>query len=304
MERRESDTGIVACYREFEPHVALRSAVRALFSFTPRADPVPPARRVTFEVLFRPGDRYFSPLFADASCSIVFDVGAIASPEGTQCDSAGVCRGWVIGVMRRVVTDASRRAHAMVGAYLRPGQLSAFVRTPSAEMTDSIAPLEELWGTGAFELYDRLTTSSDSGRLDVVERALLRRTTSFRGSSTSIDVHGVAAHAVREGGRVSVELLARAAGVSRQHLARVFQERVGVSPKLFCRLTRFQSALAHARLGDRARWARVASELGYADQSHMIAEFREFSGLTPHALATEGWFHPFIERAKLRVRCP
>lgn len=45
-------------------------------------------------------------------------------------------------------------------------------------------------------------------------------------------------------------------------------------------------------------WARVAMELGYADQSHMIAEFREFSSLTPHMLATERWWHPFIERAK------
>jgi AraC-like DNA-binding protein len=41
-------------------------------------------------------------------------------------------------------------------------------------------------------------------------------------------------------------------------------------------------------------WARVAGELGYADLSHMIAEFRELSSLTPERLATERWFHPFI----------
>ena len=45
-------------------------------------------------------------------------------------------------------------------------------------------------------------------------------------------------------------------------------------------------------------WARVAAELGYADQSHMIAEFRELSSLTPERLATERWFHPFILEAK------
>jgi hypothetical protein len=38
--------------------------------------------------------------------------------------------------------------------------------------------------------------------------------------------------------------------------------------------------------------------MGYADQSHMIAEFRQFSGLTPQTLASRQWFHPFIERAK------
>jgi len=38
-------------------------------------------------------------------------------------------------------------------------------------------------------------------------------------------------------------------------------------------------------------------EMGYADQSHMIAEFREFSSLTPQRLAVERWFHPCIDRA-------
>ena len=101
--------------------------------------------------------------------------------------------------------------------------------------------------------------------------------------------------------RVSIESLASAAGVSRQHLTRLFHEHVGVSPKLYCRLARFQSALVHAGAGERVDWARVAGDVGYADQSQMIAEFREFSSLTPHRLATERWFHPFIERAKLAL---
>jgi AraC-like DNA-binding protein len=42
----------------------------------------------------------------------------------------------------------------------------------------------------------------------------------------------------------------------------------------------------------------VAAELGYADQSHMIAEFRELGGLSPEVLATQRWFHPFILDAR------
>jgi AraC-like DNA-binding protein len=49
-------------------------------------------------------------------------------------------------------------------------------------------------------------------------------------------------------------------------------------------------------------WARVALDMGFADQSHMIAECRHFSGLTPQSLADRDWFHPFIERAKSRPR--
>ena len=97
---------------------------------------------------------------------------------------------------------------------------------------------------------------------------------------------------------MNVNRLADAAGVSRQHLTRVFRETVGVSPKRYCRLARFQAGLAYAGAGDGVKWAQVAAELGYADQSHMIAEFRELSSLTPEALATQRWFHPFILEAR------
>lgn len=94
-----------------------------------------------------------------------------------------------------------------------------------------------------------------------------------------------------------VDSLARAAGVSRQHLSREFRERIGIGPKLYGRLARFQAVLAYS--GSRARidWASVALDMGFADQSHMIAEVRQFGGMTPQALADRDWFHPFIERA-------
>ena len=70
------------------------------------------------------------------------------------------------------------------------------------------------------------------------------------------------------------------AGVSRQHLARAFAHHVGVSPKTFARVMRFRRAIAIAR-GGREGWAELAEELGYFDQSHLIADFREFAGETP-----------------------
>jgi AraC-like DNA-binding protein len=82
----------------------------------------------------------------------------------------------------------------------------------------------------------------------------------------------------------------------------VFRECVGVTPKLYCRLVRFQSGLYYAGRGKDVNWAEAAIELGYADQSHMIAEFRQFSSLTPQQLASGNWFHPFIERAVARRR--
>jgi AraC-like DNA-binding protein len=304
MERRAaSGPSVVASYREFEPHPALQDRVRALFSFTPRAEPSP-LRRITFEMRCAAGDPCPSPMFADGNSSIVFDLGAIFQPDGMWHDSDAALGGKVIGAMRRarpVAPDLRSELPAMVGAYLHPAQLSHVAHVASCELTDRIVLVEELWGRSASELCERLAMLNESARLDLLENALLRQMAEPRHRESAVDVRGLATCVVRRGGRVTIDSLATAAGVSRQQLTRVFGERVGVSPKLYCRLARFQSALAHAGAGRSVDWARAACELGYADQSHMIAEFRQFSGLTPHMLATGRWFHPFIERAKSAV---
>lgn len=237
-------------------------------------------------------------MFADGSSSIVFDIGPTFYTDGSWRPGVAALGGRVIGAMRRASLPARNGMPAAVGAYLHPAQLSRVARVPSSELTDQIMLVDELWGDAAGELPERLAALNESSRLDLLESVLLRQMREPCERESAVDVRGIAAQIVRCRGRVSINTLASAAGVSRQQLTRVFRERVGVSPKLYCRLARFQSALSFARAGESVDWARAAFELGYADQSHMIAEFRQFSSLTPHMLATERWFHPFIERAK------
>jgi AraC-like DNA-binding protein len=67
----------------------------------------------------------------------------------------------------------------------------------------------------------------------------------------------------------------------------VFHEAVGVSPKAFATLVRFQRALDVARNDSGATWANIATASGYYDQAHLIAEFRAIAGVTPRALLGE-----------------
>jgi AraC-like DNA-binding protein len=174
----------------------------------------------------------------------------------------------------------------MFGVYLRGALAPLFTHVPACELTDRIVALEDLWGA---ELEMRLREANGTAeRIGCLESALLARM--VEGPKTRLDVAGLAAWVLRRRGRLTVERMADAAGVSRQHLTRAFRESVGVTPKLYCRLARFRAGLAHTG-GD---WADVALELGYADQSHMIAEYREFSGLTPGTLTTQRYFHPFL----------
>jgi transcriptional regulator GlxA family with amidase domain len=85
---------------------------------------------------------------------------------------------------------------------------------------------------------------------------------------------------VAGGGRTPIGDLAREVGWSHRHLIARFRQQVGLTPKTAARLVRFEALLA--RLRERpASWARLAAEAGYADQAHLVRDFRSFTGRTP-----------------------
>jgi AraC-like DNA-binding protein len=111
-----------------------------------------------------------------------------------------------------------------------------------------------------------------------VERILLRslgRADERQCVSAALD--GIA----RSRGQVEIRALAADAGVSKRYLERMFQERVGIGPKAFARIVRFQRVLNTTG----ANWAAVAAEAGYFDQAHLARDFKAFTGESPAAWA-------------------
>jgi methylphosphotriester-DNA--protein-cysteine methyltransferase len=92
-----------------------------------------------------------------------------------------------------------------------------------------------------------------------------------------------AVDALRKGGNgARVAEVAAAVGLSRRRFAEVFEREVGLTPKLYARLQRFHHVKQQiATLGGPRSWATFAVECGYFDQSHMLRDFVEFSGITP-----------------------
>ena len=287
----------VAVYREFLPCEALEGHVYAIFSFAPADDSIPPNRPLLREVAFQDAT-FCSPQFADGQASMVFELERTCGGDGRwAADSIGL-RGTVSGPMSGVGRTEGSDRPEMIGIYFRPGGVTPFLRIPMPDLADRAVAIEDLWGTPGSRIPGELCGLGEGDRISYVESALVARLGAGRQRTSTIDVPRLAAHVIRRRGQVTVEGLARAAGVSRQHLTREFREHIGIGPKLYGRLARFQSGLVYAGCREEVPWAAVAAEMGYADQSHMIAEFRQFSGLTPAALSNRDWFHPFIERAR------
>lgn len=115
-------------------------------------------------------------------------------------------------------------------------------------------------------------------RVTLIDELLSQRACASR------DYDGISAAANRillGGGRAGIAALADRAGLSMRQFERRFIERVGMRPKLFARIARFEAALDGKARFAASSWTDVAHKFGYYDQMHMVHDFAEFTGETP-----------------------
>jgi AraC-like DNA-binding protein len=243
-------------YREYPPHPALAAHVDCLW--TARA----PAGASTHRVL------------PDNCIDILWQ-------DGGQ-------PGFAVGMMSRAIQVTSNGPVRTVAVRFKPGAARLFLGAPLQALTDQRADIDLLWDrSDADRLSDALWTSelTDHRRLALIEEQLLRRLPAapVAAGGDALVRHALAALDASHGG-LRIEELAARLGVSRQHVAAQFRDKVGLSPKLYARICRFRratAALAAAAPERAPDWARLALDCGYFDQSHLIHDFQEFAGSAP-----------------------
>ena len=214
-------------------------------------------------------------------------------PEG-QCDRR-MPPALVIGA-RSVyeIVDSSDMAD-LIGIVFAPGGFAPFASDAAHLFSNQNVALFDIWGSHANSLRDQLRElSSPQARLECFEQFLrarfaMRRADRFSKRTAEIEF------ALRNFERIpnvaSVHETARQIGWSERRLSQVFREEVGFAPKVWCRIQRFQRAVRQLHAGTDIRWAELALDCGYYDQSHFANEFRAFSGvdLTTYSVHRTRW---------------
>jgi len=201
----------------------------------------------------------------DGCADIIFDLGG--NPDPATGDA------FAVGTMTTPLVLREWRASELLGVRFKPGRAAAILGMPLHEITDARVPLDHLW-RDAFLSEQLASLPTLEARVAMVESLLLRHITHQADRRIDAAVAGLTRGA-------SVERVARDLAMSRQYLRRCFLEHVGIAPKSFARVMRFQRLIG--RVDESTPWAALAADLGYTDQSHLIADFRAFSGLTPAA---------------------
>jgi AraC-like DNA-binding protein len=177
------------------------------------------------------------------------------------------------------VIDTSQE-ETIIGVHFKPGGAFPFFKLPAGELHNLHVSLGDLWGSAAFELRERLlAVAAPQARLRLLEQFLLTRL------AKPLARHPAVSFALKEFQSVpharTITELTNQIGLSARRFIQVFGEQVGLTPKLYCRVQRFQEVLRQVGMSAEVDWVDVAASCGYFDQAHFIHDFQNFSGFTP-----------------------
>jgi len=204
----------------------------------------------------------------NGNLQIIIDLAPRAKPSGQ--------RTIVVGARMRYEILESSALDETLGVELRPGGFRALFGERADLVFEQTVAIYTLWRDST--IVEQLAEPAEpSHNLSVLEALLGSRLRAGAGKSSLAD------RAIRyfRDERGTVAACARSVGVSERRLSQAFREQVGLAPKAWCRLRRFQSALRALHSGTDIRWAELALACGYYDQAHFANEFRAFSGIDP-----------------------
>ncbi len=164
----------------------------------------------------------------------------------------------------------------------RPSAIHQLFGVPPVEITNRDYAAHAVLGSAASELRQKLGNARTfRERVQFADQYIANQ--SFRiGAADSIEL--AANEIVRNHGGCRIDSLAEHTGLSIRSFQRTFQQRIGVSPKLYARIVRFESALKTKAAATHLSWTRIAHEFGYHDHMHMIHDFQQLSGETPTSI--------------------
>ncbi len=149
------------------------------------------------------------------------------------------------------------------------------------DFTDQIIDAEALFGKDINELYERIMTSKDKTQaLGMIDEFLCIKARDRKKQNkpcvlTSLSILN------QHAGNISVRMLQKTTNTNPRTLERSFKSEIGMTPKMYQRLLRFNHAKRYIEENRYSDWWEVAVRFGFYDPSHFISEFQIFAGQTP-----------------------
>ncbi len=228
-------------------------------------------------------ERTSGPLVRDeaphAGVTVIVNLGPPLTVDGTAV------RSFAAGLYTRPAVTAHTGEQAGLQLYVAPPAARMLLGLPLGELAHRAVDLEDLLGAAAArELPERLAALPGwAARFALMDAVVARRLAAATPPPPAV-VHAWS-RIVASGGRVRVGALSAETGLSARHLGARFRDELGLPPKQYARVVRFERAAAALRADPRTPLAALAAGAGFADQAHLTREFRALGHTTPAAFA-------------------
>jgi AraC-like DNA-binding protein len=195
------------------------------------------------------------------------------------------------GARSNCFTIDCNQQERVVGVQFAPGGAFPFFLMPISALEDASFDMADLWGAQAGWVRERvLAATTPLAMLKTLATCMEERL-----RLKTDPLHPAVLYMAGEldicDGPGRVRAVTEKIGMSQRRVAQLFHEQIGVSPKTFHRVRRFQHTLERLRGLRRVDWADLAVECGYYDQAHLSHDFRQIAGMTPSAYLTAATEH-------------
>lgn len=187
---------------------------------------------------------------------------------------------WFSGIRNKYITIPSGRDSEMFIINFHKGRSYPFVQMPLHELTDSVVDGDLVLTHEIMDLREMILAAAlITQKFSTVENYLVKK------FSNKLVVNPFIEFAVNKivssPNQISIQQISNKVGYSQKHLIKMFKDNVGLTPKGFLKVIRFQKAIEEIAFAKKADWTCIACESGYYDQAHFINGFKAFSGYTP-----------------------
>lgn len=188
----------------------------------------------------------------------------------------------VSGAHDRFIVRGMGGVSSAIGVHFRPGGAAAFFGGALCELRNQTVLLEDLWGLHAHEMRERIQAAPQVLRkFKILEQSLQMQLSSA--CQMDLMVSCALRALAQDPSAVRISAVQNMASCSPKTFIRRFEAAVGLTPKRFARVLRFNTLLSRVVSDGPRDWAQLALEGGYFDQSHLSNEFKRLSGLSPTA---------------------
>ena len=190
-------------------------------------------------------------------------------------------KSWISGMKTNyILIDAS--VSNMIGVHFKPGGCYPFVDFPMAELNNLTVALDTIWGSDANSIREAiLHETCIEKRFSILENYFLQK--GKNKMENRVLVHYSVTQLSNSPQMWTIKNLSDKTGITQKHLITLFKKYVGLSPKMFSRIYKFQKVIQLIEQQKKIDWSMLAYECGYFNQAHFIKEFQSFSGINPAA---------------------